>query len=70
MGRPAPDIARVANLWHLANWLGTSTEQLIADRLNITLRHAGRLVRTGRDHGYIPENTRSTKGKQRRAAHG
>lgn len=64
MGRPAQDLGRIANLWHLAQWLNPAphgagaADHLIASRLKVTRRHAIRLIHDAREHRLIPPSQR------------
>jgi DNA-binding transcriptional regulator LsrR (DeoR family) len=44
----------VANWYNLANWLGIGSNDYIAGRLNITDRHARRLIADARTLGLLP----------------
>ena len=54
MARPAQHLENIALTWAAADWLGTSTENLIVHRYGISGRHARRLIAQAREVGLIP----------------
>lgn len=64
MARAAQDLGRIANLWHLAQWLNPAphgagaADHLIASRLKVTRRHAIRLIHQARAERLIPPSQR------------
>lgn len=71
MARQRQDLMAIARTWALADWLGTSTENLIADRYGITTRHARRLIEDARQAGLVPRRRSHHNGQRaRRKTHG
>jgi DNA-binding transcriptional regulator LsrR (DeoR family) len=52
------DQGQIANWWHLTNWLGVPSSIYIAKKLDITDRHARRLIHEARQNGLIPATTK------------
>lgn len=66
MPRPTQDLQNIARTWAIADWLGTSTTNLVADRHGITARHATRLIHQARDAGLIPRRRPNHNGQRAR----